>query len=94
MKLENGPHKKYLRTLNLFAYGTFKQYSENTEDFLELTEAMKKKLQHLTIVSMAVHTKNIPYTDLLDQLGMLIVRDLEDLIIEAIYSGELYLLMY
>lgn len=49
---------------------------------------MKKKLQHLTIVSMAIKCKCIPYSSLLEELDIKNVRDLEDLIIEAIYAGE------
>lgn len=49
---------------------------------------MKKKLQHLTIVSMAIKCKCIPYSSLLEELDIKNVRDLEDLIIEAIYAGR------
>lgn len=79
---------KYLHTLKLFAYGTYKQYLENRERLLELTPVMRKKLQHLTIVSMAVQNKCISYKSLLDELDIKHVRDLEDLIIESIYAGE------
>lgn len=48
---------------------------------------MIKKLQHLTIVSMAIRSKCIPYSELLQELDIKNVRDLEDLIIESIYAG-------
>lgn len=38
---------------------------------------------------MAIRTKCISYTDLLEQLDIKNVRELEDLIIESIYSGLL-----
>ncbi|XP_033218581.1 COP9 signalosome complex subunit 7b isoform X2 [Belonocnema kinseyi] len=85
-ELENGPHAAYWNTLNLFAYGTYKQYLENKDKLLELTPTQKKKLQHLTIVTLATKSKCIPYSVLLEELDIKNVRDLEDLIIEAIYA--------
>lgn len=49
---------------------------------------MKKKLKHLTIVTMAISDKCIGYSNLLEQLDIGCVRELEDLIIESIYAGE------
>jgi len=89
-ELANGPNSKYWNTLNIFAYGTYKEYTKNPKEYLELTAQMKKKLQHLTIVSMAVNTKCIPYNQLLEELEIKNVRDLEDLIIEAIYSDIIH----
>lgn len=88
-QLENSPDAKYFHTLKLFAYGTYKQYLDNKDSLLELTAIMRKKLQHLTIVSMAVQSKCISYNSLLDELDIKHVRDLEDLIIESIYAGRL-----
>jgi len=48
---------------------------------------MVKKLRHLSIVSLAAKCKQIPYSLLLKELDMPNVRELEDLIIEAIYAG-------
>lgn len=47
---------------------------------------MQRKLQHLTIVSMAVPNKQLAYDALLAELGCQTVRQLEDLIIDAIYA--------
>ena len=85
-ELENGPHSVYWHTLNLFAFGTYRQYLANKEKYLELTSIQKKKLQHLTIVTLAEKTKCIPYSILLEELDVKNVRDLEDLIIEAVYA--------
>lgn len=87
LQLENTPHANYLNTLNLFAYGTYKQYLENQSSLIELSDVMKQKLKHLTIVTMAISNKCIAYSDLLEQLDIGCVRDLEDLIIESIYAG-------
>lgn len=43
--------------LNLFAYGTYKEYMANKANLLDLTPAQKKKLQHLTIVTLATRSK-------------------------------------
>ena len=89
--MEKGPNAKYYNTLNLFAYGTYKQYLENKDKLLELTPVMTKKLQHLTIVTLAIRNKCIPYSKLLTELDIKNVRDLEDIIIEAIYAGKIFL---
>lgn len=89
-ELENGPYVQYWNTLNLFAYGTYKDYLENKEKVLELTPTQKKKLQHLTIVTLATRSKCIPYSVLLEELDITNVRDLEDLIIEAIYADIIH----
>lgn len=68
----------------------YKQYLANQSTFIELTDVMKKKLKHLTIVTMAIRAKCISYADLLEQLDIKNVRELEDLIIESIYSGLLF----
>ncbi|KAJ8982439.1 hypothetical protein NQ317_010179 [Molorchus minor] len=89
-ELAAGPDKKYLSTLELFAFGTFKDYLLNQNNFLELTPAQIKKLQHLTIVTLATKSKCIPYAMLLVELNIKNVRDLEDLIIEAIYADIIH----
>ncbi|XP_053964775.1 COP9 signalosome complex subunit 7 isoform X1 [Anastrepha ludens] len=89
-ELKDGPHSKYLNTLNLFAYGTYKQYRQQPSEYLELTATMQKKLQHLTIVSLAIKNKCIPYEVLLEELDIDNVRHLEDVIIEAIYADIIH----
>ncbi|XP_046737352.1 COP9 signalosome complex subunit 7b isoform X2 [Diprion similis] len=89
-ELENGPFAEYWNTLNLFAYGTYKQYLENKDKLFDLTPVQKKKLQHLTIVTLATKSKCIPYSVLLEELDVKNVRDLEDLIIEAVYADIIH----
>nr|CAI5865488.1 unnamed protein product [Callosobruchus analis] len=83
---ESPVDKKYLDALELFAFGTYKDYLANKGVLPELTPAQRKKLQHLTIVTLATKSKRIPYNTLLVELDISNVRDLEDLIIEAIYA--------
>ncbi|XP_038673511.1 COP9 signalosome complex subunit 7b-like isoform X3 [Scyliorhinus canicula] len=84
--LANGSHASYLQLLNLFAYGTYPDYLANKGSLPELTLAQKNKLKHLTIVSLAARMKCIPYSMLLKDLDIKNLRELEDLIIEAIYT--------
>ncbi|KAL3862660.1 hypothetical protein ACJMK2_008614 [Sinanodonta woodiana] len=85
-ELSQGTNSPYLDLLNLFAYGTYRDYRENQSKLPPLTEAQANKLRHLTIVSLATKTKCIPYKVLLDELDVQNLRKLEDLIIEVIYA--------
>ncbi|KAG5891354.1 hypothetical protein JTB14_034420 [Gonioctena quinquepunctata] len=90
VEMEKTSDKKYWNTLELFAFGTYKDYVANRNDLLELSPAQEKKLQHLTIVTLATKSKCIPYNTLLVELDIKNVRDLEDLIIEAIYADIIH----
>jgi len=52
----------------------------------DLNLGQTKKLKHLTVVSLSEKDKRIPYTALQDELSIGDIRELEDLIIEAIYA--------
>ncbi|KAJ7171612.1 hypothetical protein C8R43DRAFT_978793 [Mycena crocata] len=78
-------HAKSFALLQLFAYRTYGDYMQNTEAFPPLNAAQTTKLKHLSIVSLASERRILPYTDLLRALDMSTVRELEDLIIDAIY---------
>uniref|UniRef100_A0A2K6FYU1 COP9 signalosome subunit 7B n=1 Tax=Propithecus coquereli TaxID=379532 RepID=A0A2K6FYU1_PROCO len=85
-ELAEGANAAYLQLLNLFAYGTYPDYIANKESLPELSKAQQNKLKHLTIVSLASRMKCIPYSVLLKDLEMRNLRELEDLIIEAVYT--------
>jgi len=85
----SGDHKGYWELLNIFAYGTLKDYA--TKKALnaavpDLTSGQRRKLQYLTIVTLSEREKCIPYQTLQQELEVSNVRELEDLIIEAIYA--------
>uniref|UniRef100_A0A673W0M6 COP9 constitutive photomorphogenic homolog subunit 7A n=1 Tax=Salmo trutta TaxID=8032 RepID=A0A673W0M6_SALTR len=84
-KLETGPHAPVYQLLNLFAYGTYCDYKERAASLPELTPAQRNKLRHLSIISLASNLKCLPYSLLLQQLELKNVRELEDLLIEAVY---------
>jgi len=73
--------------LQLFSFGTFQDYISNKSELPELNEKQILKLRHLTMASLASETKHVKYTTLQEQLQIENLRELEDLIIEAIYSG-------
>jgi len=85
-QLAETEEKKYLDLLKIFAYGTYANYKEN-ETLPPLTPQQVKKLKQLTIVSLCSETKVIPYSLLQKELDISELRELEDLIIDAIYQG-------
>ncbi|KAK0228745.1 hypothetical protein IW262DRAFT_1446280 [Armillaria fumosa] len=78
-------HRKFLSLLQLFAYRTYQDYLQHRDELPPLNQAQIIKLKHLSIVSMATEKRILPYSDLLKALDMPTVRELEDLIIDAIY---------
>ncbi len=76
-------------TLELFAYGTFGEYRQSVDTYIDLTSPQLEKLKRLTLISIAMEMKVIPYEHLMDKLEITDLRSLEDLIIETIYSGLL-----
>lgn len=87
-QLKTGEFEKHYNTLNLFAFGTYRQHLENKDKLLQLSPVMDRKLKHLTILTLATQKKTLPYDDLMSELDLKNVRHLEDIIIEAIYAGK------
>ena len=79
-------HSLLLSTLELFAYGTLSDYESQRSRFIPLSPAARRKLQLLTLASLAIHARILPYGLLLEQLQIESVRELEDLIIDGIYA--------
>lgn len=87
-ELEGDPKSlPHFKLLNIFAYGTFKDYMAQASGLPSLTPAMESKLRHLTVVSLATEQKYLPYSTLLEEMNMSNTRQLEDLLISAIYSN-------
>ncbi|KZP30287.1 hypothetical protein FIBSPDRAFT_815005 [Athelia psychrophila] len=78
-------HSSFYSLLQLFSYKTFPDYIEHKDSLPPLNQAQITKLKHLSIVSFAMDRRILPYADLLLALQMPTIRDLEDLIIDAIY---------
>jgi len=80
--------KKVLELLKIFAYGTYRDYKAGS--FPPLTPTQTKKLKQLTIVSLSAQSKVIPYSILQQELDIAELRELEDLIIDAVYQGIIH----
>jgi len=78
---------KWLELLQIFAYGTYADYKVRKGTLPELSPIQLKKLKQLSIVSLSSQSRLIPYSVLQEQLDIVALRDLEDLIIYAIYQG-------
>lgn len=78
---------KSLELLKIFAYGTYADYKANASHLPPLNPAQTKKLKQLTLVSLSSKSRLIPYSVLQEQLDISALRDLEDLIIDAVYQG-------
>ncbi|KAF5339421.1 hypothetical protein D9611_009869 [Ephemerocybe angulata] len=79
-------HSKFLSLLQLFAYKTYQDYVQHKDALPPLNNAQITKLKYLSIVSLASERRILPYPLLLASLDMPNVRELEDLIIDAIYQ--------
>lgn len=89
-ELEMSENASHWNLLNIFAFGTYSEYRANASSLPALTPPQLKKLRHLTIVSLAAKSKFIPYSLLLQELDIKNLRELEDLIIDAIYADIIH----
>lgn len=86
-ELANDPASQpYYRLLQIFSYGTYQDY-KNNHNLPPLSEGQAIKLKHLSIVTMSETSRIIAYEYLMTALDIPNVRQLEDLVIEAIYAG-------
>lgn len=79
-------HSLVISTLELFAYGTLSDYESQRSRFISLSAIVRRKLQLLTLASLSIHARILPYGLLLEKLQIESVRELEDLIIDGIYA--------
>uniref|UniRef100_H2YE37 PCI domain-containing protein n=1 Tax=Ciona savignyi TaxID=51511 RepID=H2YE37_CIOSA len=86
-QLSHSDYDKHFKLLQVFAYGTFQDYVNQASGLPPLTALMKKKLQLLTVVSLSAKSKYVSYPLLLKELHMNNIRELEDLLISAIYAN-------
>jgi len=78
-------HAQFYTLLQLFSYKTYQDYIQHKDVLPPLNPAQIMKLKHLSIVSLATDRRILPYQYLLQTLDMPTIRELEDLIIDAIY---------
>ncbi|OMJ67320.1 hypothetical protein SteCoe_35549 [Stentor coeruleus] len=82
---DGGVSREALLTLEIFAYGTLSDY--RAQKLPELTPQQLKKIQMLTLVTLASKEPVLSYKSLLGHLEISSTRQLEDLIIDTIYEG-------
>merc|ERR1711971_794929 len=80
---------QWFDALELFAYGTFADYTKDKAKYPKLNGRQLAKLKQLSIVTLAGQstTKILHYNALQKELEIKTVRELEDLMIDCIYSG-------
>jgi len=88
--LETTHHVPYLLLLRLISQGTYLDYLKNKEYFPELSEPQIKRLQYCTIISLANKMDIIPYDVLMKELNIDNIKDLENLIFDAIDLNVLF----
>ncbi|KAL7945131.1 hypothetical protein V8C42DRAFT_324660 [Trichoderma barbatum] len=79
----------YLTLLQIFSYGTYGTYNA-TPDLPTLNDTQILKLRQLSLLSLAGDRSSLSYDALQKALGLSSVRELEDLVITAIYAGLLH----
>ncbi|EJT49928.1 hypothetical protein A1Q1_00941 [Trichosporon asahii var. asahii CBS 2479] len=77
---ESSDLQKHWNLLQLFAYGTLKDYISSPDSYPPLSPQQVAKLKHLTLVSLALEHRT---------LDLRTTRELENMIIDCIYSNLL-----
>jgi len=87
--LKGSSEDKTFQALELFAYGTYADYKKEANKYPKFNTKQISKLKQLSIVTLAGQstTKILYYKTLQQQLDIKTVRELEDLMIDCIYSG-------
>jgi COP9 signalosome complex subunit 7 len=82
----------YLALLQIFSYGTYQAYQQAAaaSSLPALTEPQLLKLRQLSLLTLARDRANLTYDALQRALGLASPRELEDLIISAVYAGLLH----
>jgi len=78
-------HRAHYVLLEIFTYKTYQDYLQQKAALPELSQTQITKLKHLSLLSYAMEQRVLPYSYLQTSLDILTIRQLEDLIIEAIY---------
>ncbi|KAL8836700.1 MAG: hypothetical protein Q9170_002832 [Blastenia crenularia] len=88
LKSAPAEYSSYHQLLEIFAWGTWSDYSSQSH-LPKLSEQQAHKLRQLTLLSLSIFPSNLTYPHLLQALFLPSVRALEDLVISSIYSGLL-----
>lgn len=80
-------HAPALELLKLFAYGTWSEYKAREAELPPLSKPQVLKLKKLSAVTFAAQSKTLCYTLLMRELQLSGIRELEDLLIDCMYTG-------
>ncbi|KAL2063336.1 hypothetical protein VTL71DRAFT_5141 [Oculimacula yallundae] len=84
--LTTSEFSSHLSLLKIFSYGTYTSYT-TTPSLPPLNASQTLKLRQLSFLTLANNQSNLTYTSLRSSLGLETPRELEDLVISAIYAG-------
>lgn len=79
--------RKFHDLLRLFAHGTVDDYRASPATFPPFQDGHWKKLRVLTLVSLANGNNVLAYETLKQKLAVESVRQVEDVVLDAVYSG-------
>ncbi|KFH46460.1 COP9 signalosome complex subunit 7a-like protein [Hapsidospora chrysogenum ATCC 11550] len=87
-------HRAHHTLLRIFSHGTYRDYIDSTNNppggrLPSLTEAQTLKLRQLSLLSLARDRDNLTYAALQTHLALDSPRQVEDLVITAVYAGLL-----
>ncbi|KAL9600796.1 MAG: hypothetical protein Q9219_002934 [cf. Caloplaca sp. 3 TL-2023] len=89
LKSAPSEYSQYHTLLEIFAWGTWADYSSSSSNLPQLSEPQAHKLRQLSLLSLATSPSTLTYPHLLQALSLPSVRVLEDLVISSIYAGLL-----
>ncbi|KAF5628444.1 ACOB [Fusarium sp. NRRL 52700] len=87
--LADSEFASHLKLLQVFSYGTYSSY-KMTEGLPALAEVQATKLRQLSLLSLVRDRQNLSYAALQEALDLPGAREVEALVISAVYAGLLH----
>lgn len=81
-------YQPYLTQLQLFSNGLYSTYA-STPNLPDLNDRQRLKLRQLSLLTLSRNKENLTYPALQQHLGLTSPREVEDLVISAVYAGLL-----
>lgn len=81
-------YRPYLTQLQLFSNGLYSTYA-STPNLPDLDDRQRLKLRQLSLLTLSRDRENLTYPALQQHLGLASPREVEDLVISAVYAGLL-----
>ncbi|KAK7713325.1 hypothetical protein SLS64_004575 [Diaporthe eres] len=81
-------YQPYLTQLQLFSNGLYSTYA-STPNLPDLNDRQRLKLRQLSLLTLSRNKENLTYPALQQHLGLASPREVEDLVISAVYAGLL-----